>query len=96
MPSLRMISPFSVKGLGEILDTLDKKAIRGFVDVSELDQGTRSVDIEISLPSGVSLDDSVSVTVEAENVVLSISPTPTLEPGDPTPTPTMAPEEENN
>jgi YbbR domain-containing protein len=76
---------FSVKGPGEILDTLDKKAIRGFVDVSGLGEGTGTVEIEVSLPSGVSLDDNVSVTVEAENVVLSITPGPTPEPGEPTP-----------
>ncbi|MBP7176522.1 MAG: hypothetical protein KBA53_09985 [Thermoclostridium sp.] len=87
---------FSVKGPGEILDTLDKKAIRGFVDVSELNEGTRSVNIEISLPSGVSTDDDVSVTVEAENVVLSITPIPTPKLDEPSPTPSTAPEEENN
>lgn len=87
---------FSIKGPGEILDTLDKKAIRGFVDVSGLVEGTTAVEIEVSLPSGVLMDDSVFVTIEAENVVLSVTPTPEPEPDEPTPTPTQAPEEENN
>lgn len=87
---------FSVKGPGEILDTLDKKAIRGFVDVSGLGEGTWTVGIEVSLPSGVSTDDSVSVTIEAENVVLGITPTPEPEPEEPTPTPATAPEEGSN
>jgi len=85
---------FSVKGPGEILDTLDKKAIRGFVDVSGLEKGHKTIEIEVSLPSGVSLDGTVSVTVEAEEVVLSVTPTPEEEPDEPTPTPTVAPEEE--
>lgn len=82
---------FSVKGPGEILDTLDKKAIRGFVDVSGLEEGTETIEIEVSLPSGVILDGAVSVTVEAEKVVLSITPIP--EPDEPTPTATESPEE---
>jgi YbbR domain-containing protein len=82
---------FSVKGPGEILDTLDKKAIRGFVDVSGLHEGTDTIEIEVSLPSGVLLDGAVSVTVEAEKVVLSITPIP--EPDEPTPTATESPEE---
>lgn len=85
---------FSVKGPGEILDTLDKKAIRGFVDVSDISEGTTRVEMQVSLPSEVYLDDKVSVTVEAEAVVLSASPTPTPEPGEPIPTPSPEPEEE--
>lgn len=83
---------FSVKGPGEILDTLDKKAIRGFVDVSDIEQGTTKVEIQISLPSGVYMDEQVSVTVEAEAVVLGITPTPTPEPGDLFPTPSPNPD----
>lgn len=67
---------FSVKGPGEILDTLDAKTIKGFVDVSALEEGTNTIEVQISLPSGVHMDGTTSVTVETEKVVLSISPTP--------------------
>jgi len=74
---------FSVKGPGEILDILDDKAIKGFVDVSEIDEGKNTAEIRVSLPSGVSLDGTVNVTIEAE-AVLSETPTPS-------PTPTQPP-----
>lgn len=87
---------FSVKGPGEILDILDIRAIRGFVGVSDISEGTTAIDSQISLPSGVYLDGTVSVTVEAESVVLAITPTPTpiLEDENPVPTPTLMPEPE--
>lgn len=95
---------FSVKGPGEILDTLtDGKSIRGFVDVSDISEGTYEVEMKVSLPYGVKMDDSVFVTIEAENAVLGISPTPTPtdevdsgDQGEPEVSPTPPPEGKDN
>jgi YbbR domain-containing protein len=76
---------FSVKGPGEILDTIDLKAIKGFADVSELEEGTSMLEIQLSLPSGVYIDEAVYITVEVENVVLPTTPEPTDETDEPAP-----------
>lgn len=83
---------FSVKGPGEILDILDDKTIKGFVDVSEIGDEKNKAEISVSLPSGINLDDKVYVTIETE-AVLSISPTPSHSP---TPAPTPAPGESDS
>jgi YbbR domain-containing protein len=86
---------FSVKGPGEILDSLDIRAIRGFADVSGINEGTATIEIRISLPSGIYMDDTVSVTVEAEEAVLAITPTPTPDAEETNPSPSPVPEDDN-
>lgn len=81
---------FSVKGPSEILNTLDVKSIKGFVDVSGTAEGVRPVIVRISLPSGIYLEGDVYVNIQAENA--EPSPTPAPGPGSeseipPTPAP---------
>ena len=47
---------FSVKGPAEILNTLDIKSIKGFVDVSHTTEGIQLVVVRLSLPSGIYMD----------------------------------------
>lgn len=81
---------FSVKGPSEILNTLDVKSIKGFVDVSGTAEGVQPVIVRISLPSGIYLEGDVYVNIQAENA--EPSPTPAPGPGSeseipPTPAP---------
>ncbi|NLM10882.1 MAG: hypothetical protein GX213_08970 [Clostridiaceae bacterium] len=70
---------FSVKGPAEILDTLDIKTIKGFVDVSNTTEVVQLVVVRVSLPSGIYMEGEVFVNIETEKVILS--PTPSPEPG---------------
>jgi YbbR domain-containing protein len=79
---------FAIKGPGEILNTVDAKTIKGFVNVSELSEDKGTFDVQISLPSGIYIDGSVIVTVETETTVLS------EEIDEPEPTPSPIPDEE--
>jgi len=86
---------FSVKGPGEILNTLDIKSIKGFVDVSNTSEGVQPVIVRVSLPSGIYMEGEVYVNIETENVIISPTPSPTPVPeseADIAPTP--APESE--
>jgi len=74
---------FVIKGPGEILNTVDSKTIKGFVNVSELSEGKGTFDVQVSLPSGIYIDGGVIVTVEAEIAVL----TEETEESEPTPSP---------
>lgn len=98
---------FSVKGPVEILDALDIKSIKGFVDVSLTTEGVQLVVVRLSLPSGIYMDGEVLVNVETEKIIIIPTPdpdhehepgaendtyiTPTPTPGAPPPTPTIAP-----
>jgi YbbR domain-containing protein len=79
---------FAIKGPGEILNTVDAKTIKGFVNVSELSEDKGTFDVQISLPSGIYIDGSVIVTVETETTVLS------EEIEEPEPTPSPIPDED--
>ena len=94
---------FSVKGPAEILNTLDIKSIKGFVDVSHTTEGIQLVVVRLSLPSGIYMDGEVLVNVETEKVIISPTPEPPPEsndktyippiptPSGPTPTPSITP-----
>jgi len=87
---------FSVKGPAEILNTLDVKSVKGFVDVSNTTEGIQPVIVRISLPSGIYLEGEVFVNIE--NIIIEPSPipSPTPVPGSEaeiTPTPVPASEE---
>jgi len=78
---------FVIKGPAEILNTVDAKTIKGFVNVSELNEGKGTFDVQVSLPSGIYIDGNVIVTVESEIVVLDeemdeSEPTPAPQPGE--------------
>jgi len=82
---------FMIKGPDEILDTVDPKSIKGYVNVSEANEGTATVEVQMSMPSGIYTDQTVYVTVEteiveSEYVEEDVTPTPT-----PTQTPTPSP-----
>lgn len=84
---------FSVKGPAEILDTLDVKTIRGFVDVSNTTEGVQLVVVRVSLPSGIYMEGEVYVNIETEKVIISPTPSPTPTPDSETEViPTPAPE----
>ncbi|AGC68104.1 YbbR family protein [Thermoclostridium stercorarium subsp. stercorarium DSM 8532] len=83
---------FSVKGPSEILETLNVKSVKGFVDVSGTTEGVQPVIVRISLPSGIYLEGEVYVNIETERATPSPTPTPTPVPGSeselsPTPAP---------
>ncbi len=94
---------FSVKGPAEILNTLDIKSIKWFVDVSNTTEGIQLVVVRLSLPSGIYMDGEVLVNVETEKVIISPTPEPPPEsndktyitpiptPSGPTPTPSITP-----
>lgn len=89
---------FNIKGPAEILDTVDPKLIKGYVNVSQVNEGTASVEVQMSMPSGISTDKAVYVTVqmevvESETTEGEITPTPTPEPSS-NPEITPPPEEE--
>lgn len=87
---------FRVKGPAEILNTLDVRSIKGFVDVSKADEGVQQVIVRISLPSGIYLEGEVYVNIETVKVEPSPTPSPTPLPGgdaEITPTPLPASEE---
>lgn len=87
---------FRVKGPAEILNTLDVRSIKGFVDVSKADEGVQPVIVRISLPSGIYLEGEVYVNIETVKVEPSPTPSPTPLPGgdaEITPTPLPASEE---
>jgi YbbR domain-containing protein len=79
---------FVIKGPGEILNTVDAKTIKGFVNVYELSEDKGTFDVQISLPSGIYIDGSVIVTVETETTVLP------EEIEEPEPTPSPIPDED--
>lgn len=73
---------FSIKGPAEILDNVDPKSIKGYVNVSKVSEGTATVEVQMSMPSGIYIDQTVHVTVEMEivesaNEETEITPTPT-------------------
>lgn len=84
---------FSVKGPSEILDTLDIKTIKGFVDVSKTTEGIQLVVVRVSLPSGIYMEGEVFVNIETQKVILSPTPTPSATPS-PSPTPVPGSEAE--
>lgn len=55
---------FSIKGPAEILDSVDSKSIKGYVNVSESNEGTEAVEVQMSMPSGIYIDQTVNVTIE--------------------------------
>ncbi|NLM27070.1 MAG: hypothetical protein GX211_02705 [Clostridiaceae bacterium] len=79
---------FVIKGPGEILNTVDAKTIKGFVNVYELSEDKGTFDVQISLPSGIYIEGSVVVTVETETTVLP------EEIEEPEPTPSPIPDED--
>lgn len=72
---------FSVKGPSEILNTMDVKTIKGFVDVSDVLEGIQMVVVRVSLPSGIYKEGEVYVNVQAEKTVPSPTPVPESESG---------------
>ncbi|NLY17822.1 MAG: hypothetical protein GX045_02435 [Clostridiaceae bacterium] len=86
---------FNIKGPAEILDTVDPKLIKGYVNVSEAGEDTATVQVQMSMPSGIYTDETVYVTVQTEIVeseVVDEEISPTLTPAPtPTPIPTQAP-----
>ena len=88
---------FSVKGPAEILNTLDVKSVKGFVDVSNVTEGLQPVAVRVSLPSGIYMEGEVFVNVETEKIEPSPTPEPTPGPdGEADATPTPPPDSDEN
>jgi len=88
---------FSVKGPAEILDTLDVKSIKGFVDVSNTAEGVQLVIVRVSLPSGIYMEGEAFVNIQAEPVIISPTPSPTPVPDNEIDiTPSPVPESDKN
>ncbi|NLX76167.1 MAG: hypothetical protein GXZ01_02150 [Clostridiaceae bacterium] len=88
---------FSVKGPAEILNTLDVKSVKGFVDVSNVTEGVQPVAVRVSLPSGIYMEGEVFVNVETEKIEPSPTPEPTPGPdGEADATPTPPPDSDEN
>jgi len=88
---------FSVKGPAEILNTLDVKSVKGFVDVSNVTEGVQPVAVRVSLPSGIYMEGEVFVNVETEKIEPSPTPEPTPDPdGEADATPTPPPDSDEN
>ena len=88
---------FSVKGPAEILNTLDVKSVKGFVDCSNVTEGVQPVAVRVSLPSGIYMEGEVFVNVETEKIEPSPTPEPTPGPdGEADATPTPPPDSDEN
>lgn len=82
---------FYIKGPAEILDAADIKSIKGYVNVSDASEGTETFEIQMSMPSGIYLDQDVVVTIATEVVDSAVEPEIS-----PTPAPDVTPPPEQD
>jgi len=86
---------FVIKGPAEILDTVDLKSVKGYVNVSGVNEGTGTVEVQMSMPSGIYMDQTVSVTIETEAVESETTEVEITPPPPPPPEITPPPDQKN-